>query len=109
VLNWVLDGLKRLTANKAFTPSTIVADQVERYKNEADTSCLFLEEYSYFPDVSNTIALKQLYNEYKSYCRENNYQAYSNRNFKKHLETHGFVTHKTNLGILVYCISDPSK
>jgi len=109
VLNWVLDGLKRLTTNKKFTVSSIVADQVEQYKNEADTSYLFLEEYSYIPNESNSQLLKKLYNEYKAFCQVNNYMAYSNRTFKKHLEAHGFETHKSKLGQLVYCISDPSK
>lgn len=109
VLNWVLKGLKRLTVNNSFTYSSIVHNQVEQYKNEADTSYLFLEEYSYFPDNDNTFTLKQLYDEYKTFCRENNYMAYSNRTFRKHLELHGFETHKSKHGIIVYCISDPSK
>ena len=109
VLNWVLKGLKRLTTNKAFTPSEIINEQVAQYKNEADTSYLFLEDHSYFPDNTNTYSLKQLYDEYKSFCRDNNYIAFSNRTFKKHLKTHGFETHRSKIGILVYCISDPSK
>ncbi len=109
VLNWVLDGLKRLTANRKFTESSIVSDQIAQYKNEADTSYLFLEDHSYFPDNDNTFTLKQLYDEYKVFCRDNNYIAFSNRTFKKHLKTHGFETYKSKVGILVYCISDLSK
>lgn len=109
VLNWVLDGLKRLTINESFTKSTIVSDQVAQYKNEADTAYLFLEEYCYFPDNNSSLKLKQLYDEYKTFCRENNYMAYSNRTFRKHMEIHGFETHKSKHGIMVSCISDPSK
>jgi putative DNA primase/helicase len=108
VLNWVLDGLKRITTNKSFTPSSIVYNQVAQYKNEADTSYLFMDEYCYIPDSTNTILLKEIYEKYKAFCRENNYQAYSNRTFKKHLESHGYKTHKSNIGIIVYCIIDPS-
>lgn len=109
VLNWVLKGLKRLTTNHAFTRSSIVDEQIERYKNEADSSYLFLEEYSYFPDPDNNRPLRELYTQYKEFCNENNYLAFSNRNFKKHLQIHGFETQKTRIGQIVYCITDPSK
>jgi putative DNA primase/helicase len=104
VLNWVLDGLKRLTANKAFTESDIVTEQIIQYKNEADTSYMFLEEYGYVPDVDSNKPLKELYMEYKSFCKENNYMAFSNRNFKKRLQVHGFETRKTRAGQIVFCI-----
>jgi putative DNA primase/helicase len=103
VLNWVLDGLKRLTANKSFTESDIVAEQIIQYKNEADTSYLFLEESGYIPDIENNKPLRELYMEYKGFCKDNNYMAFSNRNFKKRLQTHGFETRKTSLGQVVYC------
>ena len=109
VLNWVLDGLKRLTENKVFTESAIVTEQIEQYKNEADSSFLFIQEYSYFPDLDNNKSLKELYNEYKDFCRENNYIPFSNRNFKKRLQAHGFAVEKSRIGLLVYCIIDPSK
>ena len=104
VLNWVLDGLKRLTANKAFTDSDIVTEQVIQYKNEADTSYLFIEESGYVPDIENNKPLRELYMEYKGFCKDNNYMAFSSRNFKKRLQAHGFETRKTNLGQVVFCI-----
>jgi len=104
VLNWVLDGLKRLTANKSFTESDIVTEQIIQYKNEADTSYMFLEEHGYVPDVNNHKTLKEIYKEYSSFCKENNYMAFSNRNFKKRLQVHGFETRKTSLGQIVFCI-----
>ncbi len=107
VLNWVLDGLKRLTANKAFTESVIVTRQIEQYKNEADTSYLFIEDYNYIPDKDNSKPLREIYNEYKVFCRENNYMAFSSRNFKKRLQMHGFNTLKSRIGQIVFCIIDP--
>lgn len=109
VLNWVLDGLTRLTTNRAFTYSSIVTSQVEQYKNEADSSYLFLDENCIFPDFNSTKPLAELYSHYKDFCRQNNYMAFSNRNFKKRLEVHGFETFKSNIGRVVYCITDRSK
>ena len=109
VLNWVLLGLKRLTKNRMFTISDIVTEQIEQYKNEADSSYLFLQELGYVPDCESNKLLKEIYSEYKDYCRENNYIAFSNRNFKKRLVAHGFTAHRSRLGQIIYCIKDPSK
>lgn len=109
VLNWVLAGLKRLTKNNMFTSSDIVADQIEQYKNEADSSFLFVQEYGYIPDNESNKPLKEIYIQYKEFCRENNYIAFSNRNFKKRLVAHGFETYRSRLGQIVYCIIDPTK
>ena len=92
-----------------FTISDIVTEQIEQYKNEADSSYLFLQELGYVPDCESNKLLKEIYSEYKDYCRENNYIAFSNRNFKKRLVAHGFAAHRSRLGQIIYCIIDPSK
>ncbi len=103
VLNWVLEGLNRLTKKENFTHSDLVLQQVTKYKQEADTTFLFIEENGYIPDESDTTTLKDLYASYKAYCYENNYRLLSNRNFKKRLVSHHFLTQKTRVGQVVYC------
>ena len=103
VLNWVLQGLSRLTKNGVFTHSDIVLNQVLQYKREADTTYLFLEENGYVPDENETQTLKLLYSVYKDFCSENNYRCLSNRSFKKRLESHQFKTKKISVGQVVYC------
>ncbi len=109
VLNWVLEGLNRITVNKAFTSSEIIRKQIEAYKNESDTAYLFLEEKGYVPGNEQTIPLREIYNEYKMFCMENNYHAFSKRSFIKQLRAHYFEIKKSN-GIRVACYRiDPSK
>jgi len=103
VLNWVLEGLKRLDANKEFTYSSIIVSQIEQYKNEADSTYLFLDDRNISPDYNCTKTLAELYCDYRKFCVDNNYLAFSNRNFKKKLERHGFETFKSRVGIVVYC------
>lgn len=103
VLNWVLEGLKRLTVNHKFTHSSIVDAQIRHYKDEADTCYLFLEEYGYYPDSGNTKYLKEIYLEYKLFCRDNNYMAFSNRVFKKHIEARKFNFSRNKTGWIIYC------
>jgi len=109
VLNWVLEGLRRLTLNKAFTSSDIIRKQVEAYKNESDTAYLFLEEMGYVPDNERSKALREIYSEYKMFCMENNYLAFSNRSFAKQLRARYFEIKKTNRGLIVFCRTDPSE
>jgi putative DNA primase/helicase len=108
VLNWVLEGLRRLTLNKTFTVSDIIQKQVEAYKNESDTAYLFLEEKGYVPDNEQSKPLREIYSEYKMFCMENNYIAFSNRSFAKQLRARYFVIRRTNGIRMVYCKTDPS-
>ena len=108
VLNWVLEGLKRLTHNKAFTQSEIVVNQVQSYKNESDTVYLFIEEMGYVPDDSNYKTLRDLYHHYKIFCTDNNYRAFSNRSFSKQLKAHNFKTKRVSQGNIIFCKIDPS-
>jgi len=105
VLNWVLAGLKRVTTNDSFTYSTIVESLVVHYKNEADSTYLFLDEYDIYPDEHNTMTLADLYSKYRAFCTSFNFQEFSNRNFKKRLESHGYKTAKTRIGRVIYCVS----
>ncbi len=109
VLNWVLEGMKRLTQNKAFTHSEIVNNQIKSYKNESDTAWLFLEEIGYVPDGSNYKPLRDMYSQYKTFCSENNYRAYSNRSFVKQIKSYQFETRRLNTGNVVFCKIDPAK
>ena len=108
VLNWVLEGLRRLTLNKAFTSSDIIRKQVETYKNESDTTYLFLEDRGYVPDNEQSKPLREIYGEYKMFCMENNYLAFSNRSFAKQLRAYYFEIRRTNGIRIVYCKTDPS-
>lgn len=108
VLNWALAGLKRLVNNEAFTHSDIVINQVSKYKHEADTTYLFIEDHGFVPDNNAYRSLKELYSLYKTFCLENNYRPLSNRSFKKRLESHLFETKKKREGQTVYCIVDPN-
>ena len=109
VLNWVLEGMTRLQQNRAFTNSEIVNNQVKSYKNDSDTAYLFLEEMGLVPDYSNYKPLRELYSQYKSFCSENNYRAYSNRSFMKQLRSYQFQTKRISAGNIVFCKIDPTK
>ncbi|WP_051054009.1 DNA primase family protein [Fibrella aestuarina] len=103
VFNWALAGLARLLAQNDFTDSEQVRQQNERYRNESDTVGLFLAEYRYEPYSETYEALQQLYNQYTSFCREDGHRNFVTKlNFRRRLETRGFLVGERNIGRVVF-------
>jgi putative DNA primase/helicase len=103
VLNWVIEGLKRLLINEGFTDSKIIDEKINDYKQNSDTVILFMTDNNIEKDLNSNIRLLDIYNDYKDYCNENNYKPYSNRRFRKHLEDIGVVSFRGSDGVRVCC------
>lgn len=102
VFNWVLDGLKRLLAQKNFTNCESVKKQLEQYKKESDSVQMFLEDENYTKAVNDFKPLKDIYFDYKVYCNDNGDKACSLRTLADRLRRVGYVTEKKNFGQAVY-------
>ena len=102
VFNWVLDGLKRLLAQGAFTASPVIENQLKEFRMQSDSVSMFLEECSYKQSSDNKILLQTLYNEYRNFCLVNGYYSVSNKTLKTRLETLGYETRKTMAGQCVF-------
>jgi putative DNA primase/helicase len=89
VFNWVLDGLKRLLSNKAFTDCTAINETLKRYRTESDSVQMFIEENNYLPSNTERMLLKELYQQYRAFCNEDGYKACSNRTFSDRLRAKG--------------------
>ncbi|GGD99596.1 DNA primase family protein [Planktosalinus lacus] len=102
IFTWILSGMQRLLKNKNFTHSTIVEDEVNRFRRESDSVLSFNDDSGYCPSCTEEVSLKELYQEYKVYCIENSNRPCSNRTFKKRLENVGFETKRKNSGWVVF-------
>lgn len=102
VFNWVIDGLKRLLAQKGFTVSDSVKSQTENYRKESDSVALFTDDFNYVPSATEYETLQNMYFEYKTYCQDNGYKACSNRTFKDRLNGMGFRGTKRNFGQIIF-------
>ena len=102
VFNWVLEGMKRLLSQKNFTESEIVRNQVEEYKRQSDNVSLYLEEHNYNISVSETIAFKVLYGEYRDYCRDCGYHCCTKRTFGERLRNLGYTLERKAAGMVIY-------
>lgn len=106
VFNWVLGGLRRLLAQKGFTQSELVRQQMESYKHQSDSVRLFLDEQGYRTDSLMYLPLKDVYRAYKEYCAENGYRPVHNRNFRKRLKDNGVEDGRNSSGFIVYLRQD---
>jgi len=104
VLNWALDGLKRLLDQQAFTKSAAVDDALEQYKIESNNVRLFLEDRSYKSCAQefDWKTVKLLYEEYDLFCRAYGYHPLGCRNFSSQLNVCGIETGRNNKGSIAF-------
>ena len=102
VFNWILEGLKRLLVQKAFTHSEAVKNQIEIYKKQSDSVQMFLDEEGYEKSIDVYEEFKTIFSLYRYYCSESGYRSVSKRTFSDRLKNIGIETEKKNFGIVVY-------
>ncbi|MBK9722133.1 MAG: DNA primase [Saprospiraceae bacterium] len=106
IFNWVLDGLKRLLAQKDFSKSITVTEQIEQYKIQSDSVQLFLADENYIKATNEDIPLKDLYKEYRIYCDYSGHRFCSLRTFSDRLRGIGFAIERKNYGNTVFIKKD---
>lgn len=92
VFNWVLEGLTRLLEQKRFSECEAARLAVEQYKSESNSVQMFLDENSYQRSSDDCRIIKELYPEYRAFCYEDGMIAFKKINFKKQLESLGYIT-----------------
>jgi putative DNA primase/helicase len=102
IFNWGLSGLKRLLANKRFTPCEAVKSQLEEFKRQSDSVQMFIADEGYIKSLDCKKALKELFQEYMNYCRENNYRTCTIKTFSDRIKNAGFDTKRETPGIIVF-------
>lgn len=102
VFNWVLEGLNRLIEQKKFTYSEVAANQLAEYKKQSDSVRMFLDDENYQKSTITSFTLKQIFQEYVSYCKDNLSIPYSNKNFSKRLKNLGFEIQRKQHGMIIY-------
>lgn len=101
VLNWILDGLRRLLLQRGFTKSDRVDNQLRDYRKQSDSVLLFLEENAYRAS-QHTITLKLVYGEYRAFCSDGGYRPVNAKNFRERAESVGIFSKKSNVGQVLY-------
>lgn len=91
ILNWSLEGLRRLQENDAFTDSKAMNEAKEKYERENDSIMAFLSNCtSDDPDSSESI--KRLYAAYKNFCDNNGFKPQTKRTLTDRLRKENYQT-----------------
>lgn len=73
VLNWILEGLKRLLSQKGFSYSKAIEKALNAYKVNADEVRQFLNDNNYQSSENEVVLLQKLYNDFKVFCYNEGY------------------------------------
>lgn len=107
VFNWTLEGMSRLLKNKAFTSSSIVENEVKKFRRESDSVLCFIDENNYVKSVEDYTTLQNMYEEYKMYCIQNGNKPCANKKFASRLRNE-FDLIRKNIGQVVFAIKKDS-
>ncbi|MEM2768001.1 MAG: phage/plasmid primase, P4 family [Candidatus Bathyarchaeia archaeon] len=80
IVNWALEGLKRLLENKRFTRNEAMLNVVEQYKRWSQPAQYFLEKYCEY-GANLWVTKKALYEAFKIVCEEEGLPVLSEQQF----------------------------
>ena len=84
ILNWALEGLRRLRANGRFTCSTQAAAAVDEFRHESNPVLQWREERTITTATIETAAA-DLYTDYSEWAKDNGREALNSTNFGREL------------------------
>lgn len=85
ILRWAIEGLRRLRENNfEFSQCDAVDHMKKEFTKGVSSTIRFFDEY-YVKDSDEFTPFKQMYDEYKEWCRENNRKPVSSDKFGKEL------------------------
>ncbi len=102
VFNWVLEGLNRLLANRGLTECKSIENAIQEYRKKSDSVAMFIEESGLIQSTDNRISLKEIYQQYRDFCRENGLVSCSVRSFSERSSDQGYTIHRLNKGRVIF-------
>jgi putative DNA primase/helicase len=95
VLNWIIEGLRRVVKNEKFTDSPKAGEAMETYRRESNSVAQFVEEYGLEKSNETITENKELYKAYTQFCSESGHRPMNQINFSKELKALEFKPHRT--------------
>ena len=106
VFNWLLVGLERIITQNKFTNCRRADAALENFKKQSDSVALFIDEFNYYGSTSEKVALSELYNRYKQFCKDDGYKATGKNKFSVRLEAKGYERTRLNGGSTAFFIEE---
>lgn len=85
ILNWSIEGLKRLRKNGCFTIPSGTNEIINHHKDNSNPVRLFFSEKCLYEEEA-LISNSELYDSYKAYCDEGGYRPMNKANFLTEVE-----------------------
>lgn len=102
VFNWVLEGLNRLLEQKRFTDCEAVHLALEQYQTQSDSVKLYIDDKGYQKSCEEYKLIKELYQDYRSFCMEDGFKPVNKPNFIKRIQSCGFLIERRNIGNIAF-------
>jgi putative DNA primase/helicase len=85
ILNWAIEGLRRLRAERHFTTSALCEEARQQYREELNPIRTFLADHFHENNAAQ-IATKDVYQRYTEWCAGNGYKALGERMFGREIK-----------------------
>lgn len=86
ILNWALEGLKKLNEAGRFIEPEKQKELIEGYRKDCDPSRAFLLDNYMFSPNGYVTPSKEVYEQYRQYCIDNGYKALGSRFFGRQVK-----------------------
>lgn len=87
ILNWAIEGFKRMCANKQFSLCKKSDILLSEYKLDTDSVATFIKEFGYIPHQILTKEFGDIFNLYKGFCSNDLYKPVGTKEFGKRLRS----------------------
>ena len=88
IMNWVIEGLERLTENKSFSPCASADLMLEQYKKQTNTVLEFIES-EFYQQLVLPLKATQIYERYREYCKGQGFNTAGPKAFYQRLKACG--------------------
>lgn len=101
ILNWALEGLKRLNTNGTFTEAAQVEQSVQEYQQDNDAEAEFLSDEEWISEVGQGATLaSDLYIAYSMYSQRFGYNAKSRKMVARDWKRLGLIKSRQSAGYI---------
>ena len=100
ILNFAIEGIKRLTEQGSFTEAASMKEAMNNYKESSNHVSTFLEDEQYEsvdPSTKKGTSLIDLYGDFKSWCLAHGHNSYSSSYLSSELDHLGYIKYKNSI------------
>ncbi|RLA82646.1 MAG: hypothetical protein DRG78_06570 [Epsilonproteobacteria bacterium] len=99
ILNFAIEGMRRLTLQGSFTEAKVMKEAMNSYKESSNYVATFIEEEQYEVVEQSTktgTSLANLYNDFKQWCNALGHNPYTSTYLSSELNHLGFTAYKSS-------------